>query len=253
MAVLIGHASISENGTVNGNAGDSTGKEVCTRNWYNGTWGFMAVHKDANVREKIAKIVEQACANNKVGYSQNTRNTLNTQAKAKSYDISKITTACNCDCSSLINVAVVGAGLGSYGSNGWTTSTMESQLSKLGFKIIKTNLTSEAYAVRGAIYNRAGKHVVCALSDGSKANDTLKSAGATVATTVPPTSNSAYTGHSLVDYLKSIGVDSSFTNRSKLAKEYGVSLYIGTASQNSKLLELMRQDKSTYCSHCGRS
>lgn len=31
MSVLIGHASISENGTVNGSAGDQTGKEVCTR------------------------------------------------------------------------------------------------------------------------------------------------------------------------------------------------------------------------------
>ena len=31
MSVLIGHASISEKGTINGAKGDSTKKEVCTR------------------------------------------------------------------------------------------------------------------------------------------------------------------------------------------------------------------------------
>lgn len=34
MSVLIGHASISENGTINGKKGDQTGKEVCVRNFY---------------------------------------------------------------------------------------------------------------------------------------------------------------------------------------------------------------------------
>src|SRR5690625_1502899 len=32
----------------------------------------------------------------------------------------------------------------------------------------------------------------------------------------------AYTGNSIVDYLKSIGVDSSFSNRKKLAQKYGI-------------------------------
>ena len=60
--VLIGHASISEKGTVNGTKGDSTGKEVCTRTWYSKPWDFMAIHPDANVREKHAKAVEDAGA-----------------------------------------------------------------------------------------------------------------------------------------------------------------------------------------------
>lgn len=48
------------------------------------------------------------------------------------------------------------------------------------------------------------------------------------------------TNNSIVDYLNSIGVDSSFTNRKKLAAEYGVSNYRGTASQNLELLHKMR-------------
>ena len=45
---------------------------------------------------------------------------------------------------------------------------------------------------------------------------------------------------SLVDYLKSINEPSSFANREKLAKQYGISGYQGTASQNTKLLEKLR-------------
>jgi N-acetylmuramoyl-L-alanine amidase CwlA len=47
--------------------------------------------------------------------------------------------------------------------------------------------------------------------------------------------------NSIVDYLKSIGESSSFSNRSKLAKQYGISGYAGTASQNIDLLEAMRK------------
>lgn len=53
-------------------------------------------------------------------------------------------------------------------------------------------------------------------------------------------SGSAYTGNSIVDYLKSIGQDSSFANRKKLADQYGISNYSGTAAQNTQLLNLMR-------------
>ena len=39
MAVKIGHASIDENGNGRGGkAGDQTGREVCTRDWYNKPW-----------------------------------------------------------------------------------------------------------------------------------------------------------------------------------------------------------------------
>ena len=55
-----------------------------------------------------------------------------------------------------------------------------------------------------------------------------------------PIEKPVYSGNSIVDYLSSIGVNPSFANRAKLAKEYGISLYIGTATQNLKLLELMR-------------
>lgn len=183
MAVLIGHASQSETGTINGVPGD-TGNEVVTRNWYNGTWGFVAIHPDESVREKIATAIEQACANSKIGYGQSDRNTLHTYAKAKSYDLSKITTKCNCDCSSLVNVAVVAAGKGTYGSNGWTTSTLQAQLKALGFEIVTSYLTSEIYCVRGAIYVRAGYHTVVALGNGTSYKTMLSKAGISTSSTI---------------------------------------------------------------------
>ncbi|MCI3027667.1 N-acetylmuramoyl-L-alanine amidase [Desemzia sp. C1] len=51
---------------------------------------------------------------------------------------------------------------------------------------------------------------------------------------------SSYKGNSLVDYLKSIKVDSSPANRKKLAAKYGIKNYKGTAAQNLQLLNKMR-------------
>ncbi|WJV20675.1 N-acetylmuramoyl-L-alanine amidase [Rossellomorea marisflavi] len=49
---------------------------------------------------------------------------------------------------------------------------------------------------------------------------------------------------SIVTYLQSIGENSNFSNREKLAAKYGIKGYKGTASQNTKLLSLMRKGSS---------
>lgn len=48
---------------------------------------------------------------------------------------------------------------------------------------------------------------------------------------------------SIVDYLKAKGVDSSFENRVKLAKRYGIQDYTGTVEQNTKLLMKLQEDE----------
>lgn len=177
MSVLIGHASISETGGVTGTPGDSTGREVYTCGWYDGGWKYMALHPDAAVRNRHAAAVEAACANNNVGYGWNDRNSLNAQARAVGYDLSKVG-PCNCDCSSLQNVAAVASGAPgvSYGSNGWTTadSSMLAALQAAGYLIVtdKSFLKSESFCVRGAIYVSEG-HTVCGLSNGAQAEKTL--------------------------------------------------------------------------------
>jgi len=49
-----------------------------------------------------------------------------------------------------------------------------------------------------------------------------------------------YTGGSIVDYLSSVGQDSSYTNRAKLAAANGISNYTGTSDQNTLLLSKLR-------------
>lgn len=54
-----------------------------------------------------------------------------------------------------------------------------------------------------------------------------------------------YTGKSvsLVDALKSIGVDSSLAKRKKIAKANGIKNYNGSAAENTKLLNLLKKGK----------
>ena len=54
-----------------------------------------------------------------------------------------------------------------------------------------------------------------------------------------------YTGKSgsFVDALKSIGVNSSYSYRKQIATANGISNYSGTASQNSKMLSLLKSGK----------
>jgi hypothetical protein len=72
------------------------------------------------------------------------------------------------------------------------------------------------------------------------------------ATTKKPTANTVskqyfrkYTGNSssIVDGLVAIGASNSFTYRKKIADANGVKGYIGTPTQNMKLLKLLKQGK----------
>ena len=53
-------------------------------------------------------------------------------------------------------------------------------------------------------------------------------------------SNKSYKGVSIVDALNEIGINSSFSYRSKLASANGISNYKGTAEQNTQLLNLLK-------------
>ena len=52
---------------------------------------------------------------------------------------------------------------------------------------------------------------------------------------------------SIVDGLKSVGVDSSYSNRKEIAKTNGISNYTGTAAQNTQMLNLLKQGKLIKC------
>jgi hypothetical protein len=59
-----------------------------------------------------------------------------------------------------------------------------------------------------------------------------------------PGSQGLHTKTSVVDKLKSKGMDSSMSNRKKLASAFGISDYKGTAAQNKALMSEMNTAKT---------
>ena len=113
MAVKIGSARIDENGRAyNGKAGDQTGKEVSTQNWYLSSKGWRVYRaKNPAVAEKIAQCMERACANAHIGYDQYQRNSLYKVSEPLGFDTAKVTTDCETDCSALVRVCCAYAGI----------------------------------------------------------------------------------------------------------------------------------------------
>lgn len=237
MSVYIGHASIDERGKAKGGAaGDQTLKEVYKRTWYSKPWHTVFRPKSATVAEKIAKAMEQACANNNIGYDQNQRTTLYTLAKAKGWDISKVTTKCETDCSALVAVCCNAAGV--TVSKDMYTGNETAVLKGTGkFNILTDSVYTKnsSYLKRGDILLGNG-HTAIVLSNGEKV---------AVVKTATTTYFKKYTGDtvSIATALKSIGATSDFAYRSKIAKANGITGYSGTATQNTKMLNLLKQGK----------
>lgn len=174
MAVIIGHASIDERGKANsGQAGDQTGREVCTRNWYDRGWTVLLRANDPAVAERMARACEAGCANNRIGYDQYQRNTLRTRAREAGWDLSKITVDCETDCSAFMTVCAEAAGVdmdGTYTSgNAPVTQNMRQKFVGTGaFESLTDSkyLTTDRYLKRGDILVYERGHTVMALSNG---------------------------------------------------------------------------------------
>ena len=193
MSILIGHASIDENGKAyGGRAGDQTGKEVCVRTWYNAGWNIVLRPKSPAVAEVSARACEAGCGNSNLGYDQWERNSGWDEAEKVNWDLAKITTPCETDCSAFmtlcaraagINVPRVAMGGGKY--NAPVTQTMRQAFSSTGAYEVLTDskyLTTDKYLKRGDILVRESGHTAMALGNGE-----LAGGSATQATTTPST------------------------------------------------------------------
>lgn len=80
-------------------------------------------------------------------------------------------------------------------------------------------------------------------SVGKKVNAVNKSVNNSKKSTNNYYKKTSYSGKSFVDALKKRGVNSSMSFRKKIAKANGIKNYTGTASQNTKLLNLMKKGK----------
>ena len=179
MAVLCGWASIDERGKASGGkAGDQTGKEVRTGNWYD--FGQTAVYrwKDRSKASKYASIIKTLCNNSHVGYDQGQRTSLNAQLKSHGWNPANIKTNCECDCSSLAVAGVNCVAKKQLISPTVYTGNLGDALMKTG---MFTKLTGAKYCDKsdylmvGDIINRPKHHVIIALANGSKATSSSTS------------------------------------------------------------------------------
>lgn len=176
MAVRIGHASISENGTITGNAGDNNSKEVCIRNWYQHSSGWVVLHcKDTSKREKIAEAMEKACKNDDIGYDQYQRDTLFNNVKDKGFDVSKTTKKVETDCSALVRVCIAYAYGKDIAGNIRTISEPDILVKTGEFEKLTSDkyCKSSDYLMRGDILcTPVSGHTVVVLDNGAKVGNT---------------------------------------------------------------------------------
>ena len=186
--VMLGAASKDERGQYRGGqAGDQTGKEVYINHWYNQYWNVVLRPKTDALAEKIASQCEAGCNNNNIGYSQSARNTIYVEAIKVGLDLAKITTPCNCDCSSFVGTVCVCAGLPAnafyVGDNMPVTSNLKQRCLSTNQFLVLTGekyTRKKDYLKRGDILLNESQHVVIILSNGSNVEQMEVESGAPV-------------------------------------------------------------------------
>jgi len=235
MAVLVGSARISENGTSGwdgkAKAGDQTGKEVSTQNWYLHSKGWVVLRpKEHVMAERIAYAMQAACDNPNIGYDQSERDTLYKAAKAVGFDPALVTTKVETDCSALVRVCCCYGGTdpGNIRTAGEADALMKTGKFE---KLTASKYTTKSdYLRRGDILvTKTSGHTVVVLTDGAKA--VVYFPKCTIKTV------------SIVDALASVGAGWSFAYRRKIAEANGISNYKGTALQNGAMLALLKLGK----------
>lgn len=166
-----------------GTAGDQTGHEWELKAWYSRPWTVvLRYEKDPRVGILMANLSCAAAQNDKIGYDQAQRNTYWTQLQKVNYDPSKITTACEGDCTAGVtaNTKACGYLLGIESLQKLSTSiyskTMKSNFTKAGFTALTASkyLTSTKYLLPGDILLYEGHHAAANVTVGASVKASYK-------------------------------------------------------------------------------
>lgn len=167
--VYIGSARIDERGRASGGqAGDQTGKEVSTQNWYDHSKGWIVLRpKDGAKAQKIAKGMRSACDNPNIGYDQTNNQSLWNLVKDKGFDPAKADKPCETDCARLVRVCCAYAGIM---ADDFYTATEATVLMRTGeFIKLTDSKYTDAPDYLGAgdiLVTRSKGHTVVVLSNG---------------------------------------------------------------------------------------
>lgn len=155
-------AGISENGTVNGQNGDQTKREVRVRPRYNFGQDTIIRFKYSK-RKKASSIAIKLANNDRIGYGQSNRTTLWDECKKIGWNAKHIHEIdyCNCDCSMLI-ICIINLTFGKKIISIGYTGTLEQQCRKHKdkFTVIKMPYLEESNLLKLAdIELKQYKHV----------------------------------------------------------------------------------------------
>ena len=177
MAVKIGSARADEKGGITGGkSGDQkSGKEVSTQNWYKHGKGWRVLRPVSTEHAAaIAKCMQMACDNNKIGYDQYGRNSLYNDSKAYNFDVSKVTKATETDCSALVRVCCAYAG---FDPGNFNTSSEAKALLATGkiteMKGTKYTNSSDYLRAGDILVTKTKGHTVVVLDNGPKAGEPI--------------------------------------------------------------------------------
>lgn len=145
----VGSARIDENGKLSGGAaGDQTGKEVSTQDYYMHSKGWYLFRpKTTEDAEKIAAAMQSACDNANIGYDQGNRLDVITQVKRYG-SMEKISVKTEADCSSLVRACCVEAG---FDPGNFNTASEAVALEKTGRFRGKMSVTASMILYDGDI------------------------------------------------------------------------------------------------------
>lgn len=170
MGVLIGHAVMDENGSIDkaGQSldGDQTGKEICTRQFYirTGGWHTYLQPKDPKKGKKAATFIRQICDDSAYGYSQGKRWT---GYKAIIANKKKVKGAGGSfDCSSLVISCLILAGY-KLDPDGYTGNMVKKIMATGEFTEYNASeyTSSASFAIPGGIWVGDG-HTAMAIGTG---------------------------------------------------------------------------------------
>ena len=163
--IIIGSARHDEYGKyANGRAGDQDGTEVSTQNFYLHSKGWYVIRPNSLEKaQKIAYAMNAACNNNHIGYDQNQRNSLYSASKAVSYDPARVNVDTETDCSALVRVCCLYAGIN---ARDFTTANECDVLDATGeFQIFAYSDGTDLYAGDILVTKTKGHTVVVTSSD----------------------------------------------------------------------------------------
>lgn len=230
--VFFSGACIDENGKASGGkAGDQTRKEIRTTSAYQLAKGMRVFRcPNANTAYWIGTNAYNIAANNLYGYDQSQRDTGYNLAKAAGWEPRKVNQACELDCSSMVRTCVACA-LEKDIPN-FNTVTEPNVLLGLGFKEIV--ITSFEQLQLGDILCTPTKGHTEIVSMVVEDSEYYSKCGAI--------------NKSITKALAEVGEkDTSLSHRKKISVANGITnstlTYVGTASQNTKMLNLLKQGK----------